>query len=131
MKKIFIIFLLSTFQLSAQNKQFSFSEIENSFIRENSSNFNIHYIEETKTLVAFNEGSFEVFTKNKKYTFTNNFYSESYLKFEILDSKNKIIGYGLFSNKQNKVTLYFDNKSLSKKLGFTIVEITPKNKISE
>ncbi|WP_284651976.1 hypothetical protein [Flavobacterium terrisoli] len=131
MKNIFIIFFFSIFQLSAQSKQFSFNESENSFIRKNSSNYNIHYIEETKTLIAFNEGSFKVFTKNKIYIFTNNFYSESYLKFEILDNKNRIIGNGLFSNKENKVTLYFDNESLSKKLGFTIVEISPKNKISE
>ena len=101
------------------------SESQKKFVKESSPEFKIYFLSDKNILIAYSEDYLRIISKEKKYDFDLKSYSESYLKFNILNRKKVIGKFFVVNNGENYTIEIYDNKVI-KKLGFEIIKLSNK-----
>jgi len=121
----FLILTLNISNAQIDYNKLSLSESQKKFVKESSPEFKIYFLSDKNILIAYSEDYLRIISNEKKYDFDLKAYSESYLKFNILNRKKVIGRFFVVNNGENYTIEIYDNKTI-KKLGFEIIKLSNK-----
>jgi len=93
-------------------------------VKESLPELKVYFLSDKNILIAYSEDYLKIISNEKKYDFDLKIYSESYLKFNILNRK-KVVGrlFVVNDDTENYTIEIYDNKII-KKLGFETVNLS-------
>ena len=120
----FLILTINISNAQIDYKKLSLSESQEKFVKESLPEFKVYFLSDKNILIAYSEDYLRIISNEKKYDFDLKIYSESYLKFNILNRK-KVVGRLFVVNYDaEKYTIEIYDNKIIKKLGFEIVNLS-------
>lgn len=122
-----LFFLILTTNISNAQidyKKLSLSQSQEKFVKESLPELKVYFLSDKNILIASSEDYLNIISNEKKYDFDLKMYSESYLKFNILNRK-KVVGrlFVVNDDTENYTLEIYDNKII-KKLGFDTANLS-------